>query len=486
MPDFSFVGAAYEAASPTQDTQTCINWFPETDPTKKDDNPFTPDGRGVIALYPCPGTTTVAELAAAAEVRGLNVIPGGALMFVACGNKFYSVDRNYFAIEVGTLLTSSGQVSISNNGVAAYITDGLFRYYYDWNAGTFANIADGPFTDGGVCTELDNIIVYNRPGTNQFGCTNAGDVTSNPLNLGQKIGGADNIVAVVADHRQIIILGELESERWVNVGTFPFTFAVIPGTSMQHGLHAKNSVARLGEGLAFLGMDDRGQATVVMWGAAIPSPVRISTYAIENAIQSYSVTSDAIAYSYAQAGHEFYVLTFPTQDVTWCFDLSSGLWHRRAWRDANNVYHRHRSNCAVLFNGQTIVGDYQNGLLYEFSLTDFTDNGDPIPCVRRCPHLTNDLRRTFHHDLQIQFQPGVGLQSGQGSDPECILKISDDGGFTWGNDHILKIGKAGKYKNRAIMRRLGEARDRVYEITVTDPVYRVVVSANLNATVGAN
>jgi len=106
--------------------------------------------------------------------------------------------------------------------------------------------------------------------------------------------------------------------------------------------------------------------------------------------------------------------------------------------------------------------------------------------VRRGRHITTDLQRQFFSDLQIQFQPGVGLQTGQGSDPEFILRWSNDGGFTWGNDHLVKIGKAGKYKHRAIKRRLGWARDRVYEVVITDPVYRVIVSANLNASSGAN
>lgn len=486
MTDFAFVGAAYETASPTQDCQTLINWYPEVDPTKKDDNPLTPDGRGVIALYPTPGITTLLTFAAAAEVRGFNVIPGGATLLAVSGNKLYSVDTSYTATEIGTLQTSSGPVSITNNGVAAYLTDGSNRYYYDWTAGTFAVIADGPFIGGGVCGEIDNFIFYNRPGTNQFGCTSVGDVLSNALNLGSKIGSSDNIVALYADHRQILVLGETESERWVNAGTFPFPFAVIQGTSMQHGCQAPFSIARLGEGVAFLALDDRGQATVVMWGATLTAPIRISTFAIENSIQGYAVTSDAIAYSYSQGGHEFYVLTFPTADVTWCYDVSTTLWHRRAWRDSNNVYHRHRTNCSAVFNNEIVAGDWQNGKLYKLDLTNFTDDGDPLPCVRRGPHLTNDLKMMFHSDLQIQFQPGVGLQTGQGSDPECILRWSNDGGITFGNDHILKIGQVGKYKNRAMRRRLGYARDRVYELEVTDPVYRVVVSANLNVSVGAN
>jgi hypothetical protein len=44
----------------------------------------------------------------------------------------------------------------------------------------------------------------------------------------------------------------------------------------------------------------------------------------------------------------------------------------------------------------------------------------------------------------------------------------------------------GKYRNRAIWRRLGVARDKVFEVVVTDPVKAVIVSANLKATQGEN
>lgn len=479
MSDFGLVGQAYEAASFTQDTQRLINWYPEIDAVK-------PEGsRGVVALYPTPGLVTKFTLSG--QVRGFHVIPGGANLLVVAGTGLYSVNTSWSSSLVGTLSTSTGQVTITDNGVSAYIADGTNRYYYTWGTGTFALTTDGPFTTGGVCDEVDNYIIYNRPGTNQWGSTNVGDIVSGALNLGSKIGSSDNIQAIVCDHRQVLLLGERTSERWTDVGTSPFPFSIIPGTSIQHGLQAIYSVARLGEGVAFLAMDDRGQATVVMWGATFPAPQRISTYAIERAIQDYSVTSDAVAYTYTQSGHEFYVLTFPTANVTWCYDISTQMWHQRAWRNPNTgVLNRHRGNCAIPFNDEILVGDYENGKVYAFSQTTYTDDGDQIACIRRCPHLTSDLRRQFFSDLQIQFQPGVGIQTGQGSDPTCILRWSNDGGFTFGNDHTLNIGKVGQYKRRAIKRRLGWGRDRVFEIVVTDPVYRVVVSANLNASAGAN
>lgn len=488
MADFvGFVGPAYTAASRTQDAQELINWYIESDPTKFGGSMATgqPEVRGAKALYPTPGLLSRFQLAVG-EVRGFHVIPGGTTLFAVSGSTLYSVDTSYTATSVGTLKTSSGRVYMQDNGVSLYITDGTNRYYYTWGTATFNNISDGPFTTGGVCTEVDNFIFYTRPGTNQFGCTNVGDIVSGALNLGTKIGGSDNLVSIVADHTQLLLLGEKTSEKWGDAGGFPFPYARIAGTAIQHGIQARDSVARLGEGIAYLALDDRGQATVVQWGASFGAPLRISSFAVENAIQGYAVTSDAVGYSYSQAGHEFYVLTFPTADVTWCYDIAEQHWHKRAWRDSNNVYHRHRSNCCVVFNQEILVGDWQNGKVYALSQSTYTDDGDPLPCLRRAPHLTTDLRRQFFSDLQIQFQPGVGLQTGQGSDPTCLLRWSNDGGFTWGNYHTINIGKVGQYTRRAMKRRLGWARDRVFEITVTDPVYRVVVSANLNASAGVN
>lgn len=132
------------------------------------------------------------------------------------------------------------------------------------------------------------------------------------------------------------------------------------------------------------------------------------------------------------------------------------------------------------------MGDYQNGMIYKLDTKTYTDNGVMFPCIRRTPHVVQELKRTYYHSLQIQFQPGVGLQSGQGTDPQAMLKWSNDGGSTWGNERWVSIGKAGAYKNRAIWRCLGEARDRVFEVAVTDPVNRVAISAELQYEPGSN
>lgn len=484
MADFGFVGPSYVAQSPYQDDQETINLYPEVDHNKDPRSVLESPQRGVIALYPTPGLVVRLAFAAAAVVRGLHPLPGGLLLLAVCGDTLYSVTTAYVATAVGTLNTNSGLVTISDNGVAAMICDGPSRYFYTWSTNTFAIDITGAFNGSNSADIVDNFLIYNDPNTQQWGCTNALSTTSSALNVASKDGSSDNLVALIVVNRQVFLMGELTYEVWTDAGLFPFPFQRIPGTSKQHGCAVAATIARLGEGFAWLTNDTRGNATIAMMVGY--EPLRISTHPVEYAIEHYSTIADAFAYSYQQAGHEFYVITFPTADVTWCYDLATQLWHKRAWRDAHNVLHRHRSNCAASFNSEILVGDYQNGNLYSLSQTVYTDNGDIIPCIRRAPHITTDLNRQYFHDLQIQFQPGVGLQSGQGSDPQAMLTWSDDGGSTWSNQHWASIGKAGKYKNRAMWRRLGQARDRIFQVEVTDPVFRTIISANLNASPGAN
>jgi hypothetical protein len=287
--------------------------------------------------------------------------------------------------------------------------------------------------------------------------------------------------------------------------------------------------------------------------------VRISTHAVEQSlIDQY--TGDAIAYSYQIEGHEMYVVTFPTINLTWVYDLSTKSWHK--WLAfANGVYSRHRSNCGAFFANKYIVGDYQNGKLYSIENDVYTEDGATILRLRRAPHLVADFQRQYFDELQIQFQPGVGLgvtpeqtadgivtelanvppsgpsyqlaaefnweylatesgdelttESGDGFeslvtfaytgpdtagaeivtesfpatpgyDPQAMLRWSSDGGSTWSNEHWTSIGKMGQYNNRAIWRRLGWGRDRVFEVSISAPVKAVIISANLKASAGDN
>jgi len=620
MPDFGFVGASYEAPSIYQDAQECINFFPEVDPTK-------PQGdRGVVALYPTPGLSSIVLFQNQQEVRGMVTLSGGSVLVAVCGPYVYALTSNFIGTLVGQLNTTTGRVGINDNGINAYIVDGSNRYSWRISTpssavftgstsgttltvtaitnGTIAagqslfsvgvtnetvitalgtgtggigtytiNLSqtltsrqmnsttvgaqvtgsistttltvtavasgtlfvgqtiqgtgvtaltiitalgtgsggvgtytvstsqtvssttlyglnfsqlpstDGAFTGGTNVDVVDNYFVYNRPDTQQFGCSNVLSPISGSTNFSSKDGAPDDLVTLIVDHREIYLLGETSSEVWVDQGTSPFPFNRIPGTSTQHGIVSAFSVSRLGNSFAYLSKNNRGTAQIVQMNGYVPQ--RISTHAVENSLTNQTIT-DAIAWTYQLEGHEVYVISFPTLQLTWCYDIATQMWHK--WLYTNNLgqYERCRGNCSAVFQGYVLVGDYSNGKIYKLERNIYTDDGQHVKRLRRAPHLTVDLQRQYFEELQLQFQPGVGLSTGQGQDPQAMLRWSSDGGSTWSSEHWTTIGKIGKYTNRAIWRRLGTARDRIFEVSVSDPVKAVIVSANLKMTAGEN
>jgi hypothetical protein len=620
MADFGFVGPSYEAPSIYQDAQECINFRPEIDPLKQQGE------RGVVALYPTPGLTSLVLFQNQQEIRGMRTLSGGDILVAVCGPYVYALTSTYTTTMVGQLNTSTGSVGITDNGVNAYIVDGSNRYTWrisspsaavftgsisgttltvtaitngtiainqalfgvgitqetvitalgtgsggigtytinqsqtvaselmnsattgavvtgsisattltvtavtsgtlyvgqtiqgstvtaqtiitalgtgTGGAGTYTvnnsqtvtsrtlyglnwsvlPSTDGAFTGGTAVDIVDNYFVYNRPDTQQFGASAALSPISAALSFSSKDGAPDDLVSLIVDHREVYLLGEVSSEVWIDAGTSPFPFQRIPGTSTQHGIAAKFSVARLGNSFAYLSRNIRGQAQIVQMNGYVPT--RISTHAVENSLTNQTVT-DAVAWTYQLEGHEVYVISFPSINLTWCYDVASGMWHK--WLYTNNLgqYERARGNCCVQFQGLVMVGDYSNGKIYKLDPMNYTDDGQQVRRLRRAPHLVADFQREYFDELQIQFQPGVGNSTGEGVNPQAMLRWSDDGGSTWSTEHWTSIGLIGKYKNRAIWRRLGTARDRVFEVSLTDPVKAVIVSANLKTSVGEN
>jgi len=554
MPDFGFVGTSYEAPSIYQDAQECINFYAEIDPTKQ------PGQRGIVALYPTPGLLLKTQLAVA-EVRGLHTMSGGEILIAVSGANVYSVNTSMAATLIGTLYSSTGPVSISdnittNNGLTAYIVDGANRYTWVASTNTFAVLpsTDGPWQGASVTDQVDNYFLYNEPGTQNWACSDLGLATSSLALYGSADGYSDLLVSMIVNNRQVYLLGETTTEVWTDVGnvitgitTFPFQR--VPGTSSQKGIGAPFSLARLDGSFVCVTRDNRGDGTIEMMQGY--TWVRISTHAVEQTlIDQY--TGDAIAYSYQIEGHEMYVVTFPTINLTWVYDFSTKSWHK--WLSfADGVYNRHRSNCGAFFNNMYIVGDYENGKLYSIENDVYTEDGATIRRLRRAPHLVADFQREYFDELQIQFQPGVGLngypgydgedlatesnnvivaefvqgylttqagdqlvtEAGDGNeplvtqvqpavdyngyaleteayeatpgyDPQAMLRWSNDGGSTWSNEHWTSIGRIGRYTNRAIWRRLGFARDRIFEVAISAPVKAVIVSANLKSSVGEN
>jgi hypothetical protein len=370
-----------------------------------------------------------------------------------------------------------------DNGTQLFIATNPVSYIYDAASETLAQITDIDFPGAVTVGYLDGYFIFQEPNSDRFWTSELLDGTQiDPLSFASAEGMPDTLISLFVDHREVWLFGTQSVEVWYDAALEGFPLARIQGAVNEFGCAATYSVAKMDNSLFWLGADARGHG--IVFRANGYAGQRISTHAVEYAIQSYRTISDAIAFTYQQDGHSFYVLTFPSAQATWVYDAATGAWHERAGF-ANGQFIRHRANCQMFFSEEVVVGDFENGNIYAYDLDQFSDGDFAqkwLRSWRALPTGQNNLKRTAQHSLQIDMQTGVGLNTGQGSTPQVMLRWSDDGGHTWSNEHWMSAGKIGAYGTRAIRRRLGmtlKLRDRVYEISGTDPVKISIVGAEL-------
>jgi hypothetical protein len=464
MPSFPLVGAAYEARSKAFDAQTCINLYPEVSGSGT--------SRSVAMLLGTPGLDLWATLGAG-PIRGVIRFDLSTLIVVS-GGQVYKVTTGAAAALIGTVAFGQNPVSMASNGsVIMVVTGGVDGYFINPAAGTVTTITDPDFLGGGNVGFLDGYFIWNVPNTGRFQYSQLYGSGIDALDFATAEGSPDSLVASIVNYRELWLFGENSVEVWYNQGGLDDIFARIQGAFLEVGCAAPNSVAKADNTVFWLGADERGQGVVYRANGYVPQ--RISTHAIEYAIAQYGTMADAVAYTYSQEGHLFYVLSFPAGNATWVYDAATGLWHERAWRDTSGALNRHRSQCQATFAGLTIVGDWQNGKLYAMKLDTFTDAGDLIPRIRAAPYITNDDNTWQVFDaLEVDMQTGVGGTSGA----VAVLQWSDDDGGTWSNELQRSMGLIGETV-RVRWTRLGKSRARIFKLTITDPVRVAIVGATI-------
>lgn len=494
------LGSAYVARSVNAADNRMINIFPEIVPEA---------GKEPAYLQRAPGLQFQATIGDG-PIRGMWAFSNDEdHFFVVSGTGLYKVYNDYTYTLLGTV-SGSAPVSMADNGTQLFVACDGPSYIYNNNTNVFAQITDPDFPGAGQVGYLDGYFVFNEPNSQKIWVTSLLDGLSvDPLDFASAEGAPDGVVSILVDHRELWVFGTNTVEVWYNAGLTDFPLTRIQGAFNEIGCAATHSVAKLDNGIFWLGADARGQGMVYR-GEGYTGK-RISTHAVEWQIQSYGDISDAIAYTYQQDGHSFYVLIFPSAGKTWVYDVATGAWHERAgWSSGQFV--RHRSNCMVAVNSKVLVGDYENGKLYAFDLNVYADDGQIqkwLRSWRALPTGQNNLKRTTHHSLQLDCETGVGLEgvfglilaetgdiltteseepleleeaTDVGTNPQIMLRWSDDGGHTWSNEHWAPMGKVGEYGKRVFWRRLGmtlKLRDRVYEISGTDPVKVYIMGAEL-------
>ena len=343
------LGATYVARSVNAADARMVNLFPE----------MVPDGGKEPAfLQRAPGLRLLATVGTG-PVRGLWAF--GNYGYVVSGNELYRIDSSYTTTLLGTV-SGDGPVSMADNGTQLFIACNPAGYIYNASTGDFQQITDPDFPGAVTVGYLDGYFVFNEPNSQRVWVTSLLDGTSiDPLEFASAEGSPDGLISLIIDHREAWLFGTNSVEVWYDAGLADFPLQRIQGAFNEIGCVAPYSVAKMDNGIFWLGADARGRG--IVYRANGYTGVRISTHAVEWQIQQYGNLSDALAYTYQQDGHSFYVLIFPSANTTWVYDAATQAWHERAgWK--NGQFTRHRSNCFCNFEGNMVIGDYENGNVY--------------------------------------------------------------------------------------------------------------------------
>jgi hypothetical protein len=476
-----FVGPAYEARSVRLSAQRCVNLYLETAPQ---------GGKAPAMLVPTPGLRLFSTMPTGNSVQGM--LNANGTLYVVAGGRIYVAAPDGSALYVGAIGNPTDPVGMAFNGTQLCIVDGYGGYIVNTavlpGSGTsLTQITDPDFPNGVTqVAYLDGYFIVGANGTGRFWISASYNGLSwNGLDFGVAEGAADGIIGLIVDHRELWLIGSSSAEVWTNTGAASFPIERLPNAFIEHGIAAGRSLAKLDNTVFWLSSNDDGDGMVFRANGYLPE--RISTHAVESAIKQYPRIDDAIAYTYQDAGHAFYLLSFPSGGTTWVFDVASGTWHERQYRDASTgALGRHRGQVHAFCYRKHLVGDYASGRVYELSDSTFTDNGDPIIRLRSSPpqYDGEDQNLLFFGRFQLDFDAGVGLNTGQGSAPVILMRYSNDGGHSWSSSRPATMGRGGEYGARAKWERNGYGRVRCWEVSWSDPVVGYVMGATVTAVKG--
>ena len=421
------LGSSYVARSVNAADSRMVNLYPEAIPEGGKEAGFLTRAPGLRLL------TTVDNVDGSGYIRGLWQF--GGYGYCVRGPKLYRIASDWTWTLIGNV-SGTGPVSMADNGTQLFIACNPNGFIYNATTQVLQQITDIDFPGAVTVGYLDGYFVFNEPNSQRLWITQLLDGLSvDPLDFASAEGSPDGLVSLIVDHRELWLFGTNSVEVWYNSGDADFPLTRIQGAYNEIGCLAPYSVAKMDNSVFWLGSDARGRG--IVYRANGYQGQRVSTHAVEWQIQQYPTLSDAVAYTYQQDGHMFYVINFPDADTTWVYDAATGLWHERA-AFIEGLFRRHWGNCQMAFGDEVVIGDYQNGNLYAFDMDYYTDNGQAqkwLRSWRALPPGQNNLKRTAHHSLQLDIETGSGYSYAS----ENLLLMEDSGYVLQENGDYIQL-----------------------------------------------
>jgi hypothetical protein len=388
---------------------------------------------------------------------------------------------------LGSVAQDANPAQILYNGIVGGqvgIASGGSIYVFDLTSGVFS----GPVFAAAQCTMLAYADGYGL----------AFDITSGKVYLSalndfttwdlatffRRSKFPDPWQTMFVDSNGLIWLIGLETfEVWYDTGTGTQPWAPLSGLYGRYGIASPFAFWVSGLGQGWLARSAEGGAQIVTTRGSAPQA--ISSYAVNSAIADYLRTTtitDAEMLVYQDQGHMFVNASFPSARATWTVDMETRSWTERGRFDsAADRYDIWSPRVHADCFGRHLVGDRTTGMLYHMDTAYSTEiDGTGIRRLRRSPAIVDEHKRIAFDQVELLMDVGLGSATGAGADPQVTLKVSTDGGRTFGNERQAGIGRIGEYRRRVYWTRLGLNPDAVVECVWSDPSPTRIVNAFLN------
>jgi hypothetical protein len=411
---------------------------------------------------------------------------GNGRCFAVSGNQLYELFDDYSSVVRGNIFNDGTPVCIASNRFQLCIVSGVLVYIYDLATDTLVivpglNLLQVRFADG--------YFVGLTPASQMIRISGQYDgLAWAALDFTSAEGDPDNIVGIMADHREIWTFGAESTEIFYNSGHPDMPFERIPGALIEQGCGARESLLKQDNAIFWLGSDSRGDR--IFWRGQGYIPLRVSDHPIEYQLSQMSRIDDCIGYPYQDQGHSFCVWSFPTGNKTFVYDCATKAWHERAyWDKARSVWNRHRAQVHCFAFGKHLVGDHELGIVYEQNINFFDDNGSEKRWMRGLALPRSENRFMFPANLEIMLEVGAGINPAlpgiDPGNPQVMLRYSKDGGYTFGPEKWRGAGKIGEYLYRCRWAgSLGQARKPYIEISGSDPARIALTEAYIDMETG--
>lgn len=445
-------GPSYQSRSRPLSSQQTKNFY----------HTVVDEGKEQYVLHSFPGLKKVGSTTGAD--RGMHKLAEEG--YRIAGTKLYRFTANGSHIEIGEIPGSNRMIMAEDGGNLVIVgNDGQFVY----DGISVSTITDSNIVGSTAVTFLNSQMIYTNPVTNLFIVADPNNPTSaSGLNAASAESKPDKLIKAHAFDQNVYMVGERSNEPFWNSGVGNPPLERIDGQIIQVGTNAIHSIADTDNILYWLG-DDKA-----VYRTSGGQRGRISSDAISHAIEGYAVTSDAISYTFTFQGMNFYVLSFPTEDRTWCLNESLG---KQGWFELSSGVDDglYQGTSLVNVYNKNFVADKDNGNLYELDIDTFTNNGEVLHRRRVTSTIDGKIFDSPGAELQVSsikfiMETGVGLITGQGEDPLIMFEVSFDGGRTWTERGWGRIGRLGEYTLQVTMDLLDVFYEMMIRLSTSDPV----------------